>query len=282
MQQSGDNMFVPMTSINSGELREARSDVFYYTNQIVNLIFIKTQDNWVLVDAGMPKSGPEILSVAKEKFGVDTKPSAIIITHGHFDHIGGIVHLLEHWKVPVYAHKLEFPYLTGEKDYPTPDVTVEGGLLAKISAIYPNEAINIKEALLPLPDDGTVPGLPGWTWIHAPGHTPGQVLLFRESDRTLLTTDALVTVKQDSFYKVLIQAEEVHGPPVYFTLDWQHAKETVKKIEALHPQLVIPGHGNAMEGEKLAEGLKKLADNFEELAVPAFGKFVKESDKCSH
>ncbi len=61
MHQSEDNKFIPMTSVSSGKVREARSDVFYYTNQIVNLVFIGTSDHWVLVDAGMPKRGKEIV-----------------------------------------------------------------------------------------------------------------------------------------------------------------------------------------------------------------------------
>ncbi|MDY0395290.1 MBL fold metallo-hydrolase [Virgibacillus halophilus] len=38
-----------------------------------------------------------------------------MLTHGHFDHVGGLVDLVKEWEVPVYAHSLEFPYLTGKK-----------------------------------------------------------------------------------------------------------------------------------------------------------------------
>ncbi|MDB5247270.1 MAG: beta-lactamase-like protein, partial [Segetibacter sp.] len=54
MHQSRDDKFIPMTSVSSGKLREARGDVFYYTNQIVNVVFVGTATHWVLVDAGMP------------------------------------------------------------------------------------------------------------------------------------------------------------------------------------------------------------------------------------
>lgn len=278
MKQSDDNKFIPMTSIDSGKWREARPDVFYYTNQIVNVIFIGNKDHWVLVDAGMPKSGQELRLVAEERFGADSKPAAIILTHGHFDHVGGIVHLIEHWNGPVYAHYLEFPFLTGAQAYPEPDVTVEGGMLAKISAIYPNEPINITAALKPLPEDGTVPELPGWKWKHVPGHSPGQIALFRESDRTLISADAFITVKQDSMYKVLIQKKEVCGPPVYLTTDWPAAKQSVVELAALQPQLVLPGHGTSMEGDELREGLEKLVGRFDEIAVPDHGKFVHKKE----
>ena len=69
MRQSKDNKFIPMTSVDSGKVRVLAPDVVYYTNQIVNLIMIgKPADNWVLIDAGMPKSGKQILKVAEERF----------------------------------------------------------------------------------------------------------------------------------------------------------------------------------------------------------------------
>jgi glyoxylase-like metal-dependent hydrolase (beta-lactamase superfamily II) len=278
IHQSEDNKFIPMTSVSSGKLREVRSGIAYYTNQIVNVIFVGTPEHWVLIDAGMPKSGDELRLASEDRFGSDSKPAAIILTHGHFDHVGSIVHLINQWNVPVYAHPLEFPFLTGEQSYPEPDVTVEGGMLAKISAIYPNEPINIKQVLKSLPDDMTVPELPGWKWIHVPGHSPGQVAFFRESDQTLVSADAFITVKQDSMYKVLVQKKEVCGPPVYLTTDWEAAWDSVKRLYALQPQLVVPGHGTAMEGEELTKGLKTLVEDFETVAIPSHGKFVKDKN----
>lgn len=268
-----------MTSIDSGKIREVTADVAYYTNQIVNLIMIgKPGDSWVLVDAGMPKSGSEIINVAEERYGKNSPPSAIILTHGHFDHVGSIVDLMAHWNVPVYAHSLEFPFLTGQQSYPEPDVTVQGGTLAKISSIYPNEPINIQEVLHELPAQGAVPFLEDWKWIHVPGHSPGQVALFREQDNLLISADAFVTVEQDSLYKVLVQKEEVCGPPVYLTTDWNAAHESVQKLAALQPQTVIPGHGTSMNGEQLTNGLAELLANWNEVAVPDYGRWVTQQD----
>jgi glyoxylase-like metal-dependent hydrolase (beta-lactamase superfamily II) len=280
MHQSADNKIIPMTSVSSGKGKEVRLDVYYYTNQIVNIVMLGNPagGDWVLVDAGMPKSGAEIIAACEKRFGSNRAPAAIVLTHGHFDHVGSLVYLLEHWPVPVYAHPAEFPFLTGAQAYPEPDVTVEGGMLAKISSIYPNEPINISPALKPLPPDGTVPFADGWRWVPVPGHTPGQVALFRDRDRTLISADAFITVKQDSFYKVLMQKEEVCGPPVYLTTDWPAAFESVKRLAALQPDLVVPGHGTYMSGSELTEGLQKLVQNFQELAVPDYGKFVPDRE----
>ncbi|HEX8561542.1 MAG TPA: MBL fold metallo-hydrolase [Flavobacterium sp.] len=282
MHQSQDNHIIPMTSVSAGKGREVAPDVFYYTNQIVNLVLVGApgSGSWVLIDAGMPESGKAIHAVAEERFGKGVAPKAIILTHGHFDHVGSIVHLLEVWPgVPVYAHPIEFPFLTGLQAYPEPDPTVQGGMLAKISKIYPHEPIDITPVLQPLPPDGTVPELFGWKWIATPGHTPGHVSFFRDSDKLLIAGDAFVTVKQDSMYKVLIQKEEVHGPPPYLTTDWTSARDSVRKLEALQPEIAITGHGSHMSGAELQQGLSRLATDFDVLALPDYGKYVRDSDK---
>ncbi|WP_404447961.1 MBL fold metallo-hydrolase [Sutcliffiella horikoshii] len=274
MNYSHDNKFIPVTSIASHSGKHVTEDLYYYTNQVVNIYIYGNSDGWVLIDTGMPKSAGEILSVVENHLGKGARPKAIILTHGHFDHVGASVELVRHWEVPVYAHELELPYLTAKSNYPEPDPRVEGGLVAKVSSYFPNESTDLREHVHALPADGTVPGMEGWRWIHTPGHTPGHVSLFRESDRTLIAGDAFVTVRQDSLYKVLVQQQEVCGPPRYFTTDWHAAWESVKKLEALKPQVAVTGHGPAMEGEELANGLTKLIQDFESVAIPDYGKYV--------
>jgi glyoxylase-like metal-dependent hydrolase (beta-lactamase superfamily II) len=278
-RESSDNKFIPMTSINSGKEETVSTDVFYYTNQIVNVVFIGAPNSkeWVMVDTGMPKCGDEIREAAEKIYGKGSKPAAILLTHGHFDHVGGVVRLLETWNVPVFAHKEEFPFLTGAKAYHEPDASVEGGLLAKIASIYPIEPIDITPALQPLPDDGSVPFLPDWHWVAVPGHSPGQVAFFREQDRLLISADAVITVRQDSLYKVLLQKEEVNGPPRYFTTDWAAAQTSVIKLYMLNPKIMIPGHGHVMRGAALTAGLKTLVEEFRTMALPAYGKYVRET-----
>ncbi|MUV38430.1 Hydroxyacylglutathione hydrolase [Lentibacillus sp. JNUCC-1] len=133
MQEGKDSKFIPMTSIMSGVEKEVTEDISYYTDQIANVIMIGAPDGngWVLADAGLPYGAKQIKRAAAERFGEGVPPQAIILTHGHFDHVGSLVELLDEWDVPVYAHELEMPYLTGEKSYPIPDGSVEGGFWQK-------------------------------------------------------------------------------------------------------------------------------------------------------
>ncbi len=281
MNYGSDYKFIPATSIGSGISIQVLPDLLCHTIQIVNINLVgdpQTND-FVLVDAGMPNSANEIIEVTEKHFGTNSRPKALILTHGHFDHVGSIIELIEHWEVPVYAHELELPFLTGQMSYPEPDPTVEGGMVAKMSPMFPIEPIDLGRNIEKLPSDGSVPSMPGFRWIHTPGHSPGHISLFREKDRALITGDAFVTVKQDSLYKVLTQEQELNGPPRYLTTDWKTSKESVIKLAALKPTVAVTGHGLPMSGELLLESLEKLVRDFDKIAVPDYGKYI---DKNLH
>lgn len=267
---------MPMTSINSGDLVEVLPDLVGVTIKIVNVCFVgqPNSDEWVLVDAGMPNSKDEIVDAAASRFGGNSRPKAIILTHGHFDHVGSVVELAEHWDVPVYAHSLELPYLMGMKKYPYPDTKVEGGIIAKLSGFFPNTPVDLRPHIKPLPEDGSLPGMPGWRWIATPGHTEGHVSLFRDSDRAMIVGDAFVTVRQDKLYQVLTQHQELSGPPRYFTPDWEAARDSVQRLADLKPSVVLTGHGRPMSGEALRRDLEALARDFDRVARPSHGKSV--------
>ncbi|MDW8800980.1 MBL fold metallo-hydrolase [Clostridium sp. A1-XYC3] len=254
---------------------QVTEDIVLLQFTIVNACLVGSKDGFVLVDTGMENSADFILKEVAERFGRNTKPKAIILTHGHFDHVGSVINLANHWNIPVYAHQLELPYLTGKKDYPQGDSTVDGGLVSEMSSAFPHKALNLGDKIHSLPQDGTVPGMPEWTWIHTPGHTEGHISLFRDRDRTVIAADAFCTLKQESLFSVLSQEEQISGPPKYLTTDWKAAEQSVKKIAELKPALAIVSHGLPMKGEKLREHLLMLVNDFKEIAVPEQGRFVK-------
>lgn len=277
MENTFEHAFFPLTSVTSGLGQEVVSDIYCLPIQIVNIVFIGARHQageWVLVDAGMPNSAESIISQAEQRFGENCRPQAMILTHGHFDHVGAIVDLVKHWKVPVYAHELELPYLTGKADYPKGDSTVHGGLVSELSPLFPNQGIDLGSHVSALPHDGSVPGISGWQWIHTPGHTPGHISLFRTEDGSLIAGDAVITVKQESLLKVILQTQELHGPPAYFTTDWQAAWDSVRRIAALRPTTLVTGHGLPMYGDELADGLQILVRDFDKTEIPKQGRFV--------
>src|SRR5690606_31645468 len=197
--------------------------------------FFRIQDTasgaWSLVVGGLKLSAPKIRNMAAQLFGEGSRPSAIILTHGHFDHIGALQALVEEWNVPVYAHSLEVPYLTGRSSYPPPDPTVGGGMMATMSWMYPKGPVNIQDYIRPLPGDNSIPGFPDWQYIHTPGHSPGHISLFRESDRVLIVGDAFVTTKAESAMYALSGMKQISGPPKYFTCNWASAELSVIRSE---------------------------------------------------
>jgi glyoxylase-like metal-dependent hydrolase (beta-lactamase superfamily II) len=229
---------------------------------------------WVLVDAGLPGFARSIARAAARRFGHRTRPRAIVLTHGHFDHVGTVDKLAKRWDAPIYAHELELPYLTGQAAYPPPEPRVGGGGIAALSPLFPRGPFDFRPRVRRLPRDGTVPAMPGWRWVHTPGHTPGHVSLFREEDRALIAGDAFVTTKQESLTASLTNRPEVHGPPAYYTPDWGSSWESVELLSALEPELAATGHGPPMRGPAMRTALRDLARNFDRLAIPARGIYV--------
>jgi glyoxylase-like metal-dependent hydrolase (beta-lactamase superfamily II) len=268
---------------NSNEYYQVAPGVWSMKIVFVNIFMIATGNgnDWVLVDAGLKGFADNIQAMAAELFGANNPPEAIILTHGHFDHVGSLKKLLKTWDVPVYAHPLELPYLTGNSAYPPPDPTVGGGLMSALSVIYPKKPINLGINARVLPENGRLPFLPNWTFIFTPGHAPGHISLWREHDKLLIAGDAFVTTKQESAFSVATQKLELSGPPKYFTSDWIAAAASVKKLRDLNPAIAATGHGKPMQGQQLTQDLDYLVNHFEQIAVPNQGRYVHEPAKAN-
>ncbi|HEY8400123.1 MAG TPA: MBL fold metallo-hydrolase [Cytophagaceae bacterium] len=278
-----------MKNLNEEDIRARAASLYEVTPDITGLRILFTNvyfigapgpfNKWVLVDAGLQGSANRIKKTAEDLYGKGTKPEAIVLTHGHFDHVGALPELLKEWDVPVYAHPLELPYLTGKSKYPPSDPGAGGGALSIFSWIFPIKPINISQHIKEIPSDG-IPELPGWKVINTPGHSPGHVSLFRERDRVLIAGDAFCTVNQSSLLAVMTQEKKVQGPPRYFTIDWQQAKESVERLSHLYPTVAATGHGIPMAGTVMQQELGILVDNFETIAIPQKGHYYKTPAKA--
>ncbi len=254
---------------------EVAQGVWGMKDTFVNFYMIRdnTSGHWVLVDTGLKWSASKIKKMAEEIFG-DEPPTAIILTHGHFDHIGSVKSLAKHWNIPVYAHAMETPYLTGKSAYPPPDPSVGGGLMTSMSFLYPKSSINISEYLQELPADNSVPGMPEWNYIHTPGHAPGHISLFRQVDHLLIAGDAFVTTKSESALSTIFQRPVLSGPPKYFTYDWEQARKSLKSLMNLAPAVIATGHGKTMHGEDVLMELINLYNHFDIVAIPESGRYI--------
>lgn len=251
-----------------------------YRSVMVNFFIIRaspSSQDWILVDAGLKSSPARIELEVKKLFGQVIPPRAIVLTHGHFDHIGALPRLQRDWDVPTYAHPRELPYLNQRRLYPSPDPTVGGGMMARTSFLYPKQAPKLPHLVLPLPQNGRLPGMEDWQWIETPGHSPGHVSFFRAKDRTLIAGDAIVTTRQESLSAVYKQEFELRPPPAYFTPDWAKAFESMKVLHALRPENLATGHGLPAHGSLIEAELATLLENFESMGLPANGKYVRRT-----
>ena len=272
-ESGGSSSQNPVSLGKSGSVQSVTSDVAFMTTVFVNLYMIGAPgEPWVLVDTGLPLQAGRVRRAAEDRYGAGARPQAIVLTHGHFDHAGNALELAREWNVPIYAHELEMPYLTGRSDYPPQDPTV-GGALAQMSRLFPHSGYDFGALVKQLPADGTVPELPEWRWLHTPGHTHGHVSLYRERDRLLLSGDALATVNQESPVTLITLEKELRQPPAPFTTDWIAARRSIELLADLRPAIIAAGHGLPIKEGDVAARLERFAETF---APPSDGRYVRE------
>ena len=247
-------------------------DVGWLPVSFVNVYFVgRPGSPWVLVDAGLPGRARQIIEAAEARYGTGTKPEAIILTHGHFDHAGSAGQLAEDWDVPIYAHHFELPYLTGECAYPPPDPTI-GGAIAFLSRFMPSRPYDFGARIREL-KPGHVPGLPDWQWLATPGHSPGHVSLFRQSDRVLLAGDAFATMDMDSWTGLMTGKRVLARAGAPFNFDWDATRASIRQLAALRPNVAACGHGIPISQADLPDRLQRFAERFR---APRSGRYIHE------
>ena len=245
-------------------------DVGWLPISFANVYFIgRPGGKWIVVDSGLPGRAREIMEAAEARFGAGSRPEAIVLTHGHTDHVGSALALAKGWDVSVYAHRLEMPYLTGKSPYPPADPTV-GGAIAFLSRFLPKPSHDLSEHLRQL-QPGQVPGAPDWKWIATPGHSPGHISLFRPSDRVLLAGDALATMNMDSWSGLFTGRQRLARAGTPFTMDWEATRSSLHELATLRPNVIGCGHGIPMYDAELSERLEVFAQRFR---APRHGRYV--------
>ena len=99
----------------------------------MNCMAVRWGDDIIVIDAGLMFPEAELLGVDIVVPDISyltenrQRIRAIILTHGHWEHSGAARKLAAAWDIPIYAHRLELPFLDGrERYYPPADPTEAG------------------------------------------------------------------------------------------------------------------------------------------------------------
>lgn len=232
-----------------------------------NVVLIRGQRGWVLVDAGWAGDADRIDAATRRALEADARPEAIVLTHVHPDHSGAARELADRWSCPVFLHPDELPIARG--DFETMR-KVAGPLdrwvilpAMRMMGRRRRETVLADRTLggvaHPLRPGEPVPGLAGWEVVATPGHTPGHISLFRTADRVVITGDALVTLRLNTVRGLLGQRPGLSAPPWYTTWSRTAAITSIRRLAALNPAVLVPGHGRALTGPDTARLVRTFA-----------------------
>lgn len=231
-----------------------------------NVYFVRSAGSWTLIDTAWPRSGAAIRAAAEELFGPGTKPASILLTHVHPDHCGSALELARRWEAAVLVHPDEIPLVGGDyhPEYSNP---LDRWLVVPLMRVLPKRKVghaipgtSLADVTRPFDPTGPVPGLPDWTCVPTPGHTPGHVAFFREADRVLITGDAVLNMNVNSLWALLRGSRQLSGPPYISSWNWQMAKASVAALAKLEPRVLGTGHGAPMADASTARALHDLAE----------------------
>jgi glyoxylase-like metal-dependent hydrolase (beta-lactamase superfamily II) len=216
--------------------------------RIMNVYLLEEPQGGVtLFDAGI-KGMARGLQEAATRFGGIKR---IVLGHGHTDHRGSAPQL----DAPIYCHPDEVEDAEGSggfRYWPNirySDLPRSARLLHPILHNYVWDGGPVKAAGTVAEGDEVC----GFRVIHAPGHAPGLIVLWRESDRLALATDLIYTIDMRGGHA------EPHMPDDTYNWDSAMARDSAKKIAELEPATLWAGHGNPVEGD-VASVLRRVAD----------------------
>lgn len=183
----------------------------------VRVWLVAAEDGVTLVDAGIPSMAGAILQ-AVDRLGAGPL-RRILLTHGHSDHTGAIARILRQRPVPVCAHALEIPYMTGQLPYPR--------RRAAAATVSPGVAEPLTEEA-----PGVLARVGGLRPYLTPGHSPGHVAYYPEQDRVLLAGDLFTT-----------RRGRIGRPMAIFTADMAEAVRSAAIVARLRPDRLEICHG---------------------------------------
>jgi hydroxyacylglutathione hydrolase len=210
----------------------------------MNVYFVEDEGGGVTAfDAGVRSMTRAVAEAGAGLGGINR----VVLSHAHADHRGTAGGL----GVPILCHPDD-----------RADAEGDGGRhYFHLDRLAPH-ARYAYPGLLSLWDGGPVPiagtvaegdDVSGFRVVHAPGHAPGLIALFRERDGVALSSDV--------FYVLDVQTGLPGAPrlpPHAFNADSEQARASVRKLAALAPSAAWPGHGEPLTGDVAAQ-LERVA-----------------------
>jgi glyoxylase-like metal-dependent hydrolase (beta-lactamase superfamily II) len=207
----------------------------------------------VLIDTGRRQDGKRILAQ------LDGRPLELVaLTHAHADHQGSAHSVCEARGVRLACHADDVDVMEGGASMA--GVSAIGRLVTRLWGGPPHPvARTLREG-----DD-----VAGFRVVHAPGHSPGEVIFFREDDRVAICGDVIRNVSYATMRSKILE------PPDAFNDDTAQNRASIRKLAELRPSLILPGHGDAVRDmaafERFVSSVPGRASEGHETLTPAPG-----------
>lgn len=204
-----------------------------------NCWLVKEPDGLTLIDTGTPANAIELIRLIET---LQAPLKRIVITHAHPDHAGSAKQISQIKGAQVIAHPDDIPFLQGKPMSELPGFWICRSLLKA------GELLNIATPpVIPeLSECRENDFIGSLQVLHSPGHTPGSISLWSETEGILFSGDNICTNWQF-----------LHIGNSIFTLDSMRQRQSIEFYTKLPVKLLLPGHGPALEGN-ISQRIAKL------------------------
>jgi glyoxylase-like metal-dependent hydrolase (beta-lactamase superfamily II) len=179
----------------------------------------------VLIDAGRRWDRGRIF---KQIEGRDL--SLLALTHAHPDHQGVAKDVCDARGIPLGCHADDVDAMEGRRP-----MSADAPLVPRLIVRFWGGPPHPVERVLHEGDE-----VAGFRVIHAPGHSRGEVIYFRDSDRVAICGDVIRNLSYATMRPAL------NEPPDAFNDDTAENRRSIRKLAELAPSVILPGHGDAV------------------------------------